>query len=80
MLVKEKVPSFPVTEWTKSVCLNTLYVLAIPLTTLYILSLFNIDNNYHTYKVYIVKENDTLETICEKYNVDEAILKKYNNK
>lgn len=46
LLVKEKVQSFPVTEWIQSVCLNTLYVLAIPITTLYILSLFNIGNIY----------------------------------
>lgn len=34
--------------------------------------------NYVTYKVCIVRENDTLETICEKYSTSVESLKKYN--
>lgn len=39
----------------------------------------NIDDTYNTYKVYIVRENDTLENIIEKYNVDKDTLETYNN-
>lgn len=35
-------------------------------------------SEYVTYKVYIVKENDTLETILETYKVDKEELSKYN--
>lgn len=35
-------------------------------------------SEYVTYKVYIVKENDTLESIMENYNVDKEELSKYN--
>ncbi|MBQ2409555.1 MAG: LysM peptidoglycan-binding domain-containing protein [Bacilli bacterium] len=35
-------------------------------------------NEYVTYKIYIVKENDTLDTILETYNVDKEELSKYN--
>lgn len=35
-------------------------------------------SEYVTYKIYIVKENDTLDTILEKYNVDKEELSKYN--
>lgn len=41
-----------------------------------------IDKNnetYHTYKVYIVREGDTLETICSKYNLLVDDLKEYND-
>jgi LysM repeat protein len=46
----------------------------------------NITNNiittndkYYTYKIYIVRENDTIESICNKYNVTYEDLKEYNN-
>ena len=40
----------------------------------------NIENNeYTTYKVYIVTENDTLENICIKYNTTKEELSKYND-
>ena len=35
-------------------------------------------NEYVTYKIYIVKENDSLDTILETYNVDKEELSKYN--
>jgi hypothetical protein len=35
-------------------------------------------NEYVTYKIYIVKENDTLDTILETYNIDKEELSKYN--
>ena len=37
------------------------------------------DQKYYTYKIYIVRESDTLESICNKYNVSENELKEYNN-
>ena len=37
------------------------------------------DQKYYTYKIYIVREIDTLESICKKYNVSENELKEYNN-
>jgi len=41
----------------------------------------NIDNSetYVTYHVYIVKENDTIDTITEKYNVKKESLSLYND-
>lgn len=36
-------------------------------------------DNYVTYRVYIVRENDTLETIMGKYNVTSEILELYND-
>lgn len=39
----------------------------------------NIDDTYNTYKVYIVRENDTLESICDKYSVSKDNLELYNN-
>lgn len=36
-------------------------------------------NDYVTYKVYIAKENDSIETISLKYDVEISQLKKYNN-
>ena len=35
-------------------------------------------NNYMTYRVYIVRENDTIDTICEKYEIGKEELSKYN--
>ena len=40
---------------------------------------FNNEENYYTYKVYIVREGDTIENICNKYNVSESDLKEYND-
>ena len=40
---------------------------------------FNMTDNYYTYKVYIVREGDTIESICNKYNVDISNIKEYNN-
>ena len=38
-----------------------------------------IENIYTTYKVYIVLENDTVEGICNKYNILKEELEKYND-
>ena len=38
----------------------------------------NISSKYVTYKVCIVRENDTINSIIEKYNTSLEILKKYN--
>lgn len=46
------------------------------------ISLFNtidIEDSYKSYKVYIVRENDTLESILEKYNVTKDDLDSYND-
>ncbi|MGN0973488.1 MAG: LysM peptidoglycan-binding domain-containing protein [Bacilli bacterium] len=37
------------------------------------------EDTYSTYKVYIVRENDTLETIMEKYKVTKEELEDYND-
>lgn len=37
------------------------------------------EDTYSTYKVYIVREQDTLESILEKYNVKKEDLDPYNN-
>ena len=37
------------------------------------------ENVYTTYKVYIVLENDTIEGICNKYNITKEELEKYND-
>ena len=34
---------------------------------------------YTTYKVYIVREGDSIDTILQKYSVSREILEKYNN-
>lgn len=41
----------------------------------------NIDSNetYSTYRIYIVKEEDTIEKIVEKYSVNKEVLASYNN-
>ena len=40
----------------------------------------NIDNDtYTTYKVYIVEDSDTIESICSKYNITKEELEKYND-
>ena len=37
------------------------------------------DNKYYTYKIYIVRDNDNIETICNKYNININDLKEYND-
>ena len=37
------------------------------------------DNSFATYKVHIVRENDTIYTIIEKYNTTKEELEKYNS-
>ena len=37
------------------------------------------DDTFKSYTVYIVRENDTIETIMEKYNVTKEELAKYND-
>ena len=39
----------------------------------------NIDETYNTYKICIVRENDTLEEILEKYNTTKETLELYND-
>ncbi len=36
-------------------------------------------DEYMTYHIHIVKENETIETICAQYNVTESFLKEYND-
>lgn len=38
----------------------------------------NKETNYYTYSVYIVKEEDTINTILEKYNITKDALEEYN--
>ena len=38
-----------------------------------------IEESYRTYKVYIVRENDTLESILERFNVTKESLEDYND-
>ena len=35
--------------------------------------------DFVTYRVYILKEGDTIETITSKYNIDKELLEEYNN-
>ena len=44
-----------------------------------ITNVINNEENYQTYKVYIVRENDSLNEICNKYNVTLNDLKEYND-
>ena len=37
------------------------------------------DENYVSYYVHIVRENDNIESICAKYNVSKDDIKEYNN-
>ena len=37
------------------------------------------DNYYYSYKIYIVKENDSIDSICLKYNISINELKEYND-
>ena len=44
-----------------------------------ITNIINNENNYYTYKVYIIKDNDNIESICNKYNVSLDDIKEYND-
>jgi LysM repeat protein len=44
-----------------------------------ITNVINKDENYYTYKVYIVREGDSIDDICNKYNVTLNDLKEYND-
>ncbi len=39
----------------------------------------DVEDTYKTYKVYIIRENDNIETIIQKYSVEKEELEKYNN-
>ena len=41
--------------------------------------LINNEEKYYTYKIYIVRENDTVESICKKYNVTLNDISEYND-
>lgn len=36
------------------------------------------ENNYMTYRVYIVRQDDTVDSICEKYEIEKDLLAEYN--
>ena len=42
-------------------------------------TIINNDNKYYSYKVYIVRNGDSVESICNKYKVTLNDLKEYNN-
>ncbi len=42
-------------------------------------NIMNTENKYYTYKVYIVRSGDTIESICNKYNITYEELKEYND-
>lgn len=42
-------------------------------------NIINNDVKYYTYKIYIVRQGDTIESICNKYNVTTDDLKEYND-
>ena len=44
-----------------------------------ITNVINKEENYYTYKVYIVREGDSIDDICNKYNVTLNDLKEYND-
>ena len=37
------------------------------------------EEKYSTYKVHIIRENESIETVIEKYNVSKEIMEEYNN-
>lgn len=39
----------------------------------------NLNEEYAVYKVYVVKENDTVESIMLNYNITKEVLEEYNN-
>lgn len=42
-------------------------------------NIINDEKKYYKYKVYIIRQNDTIESICNKYNITINELKEYNN-
>ena len=42
-------------------------------------NIINDEKKHYKYKVYIVRPNDTMETICNKYNVNINDIKEYND-
>ena len=44
-----------------------------------ITNIVNNDNKYYTYKIYIVREYDTIDSICLKYNTSIDELKEFND-
>ena len=42
-------------------------------------NIINNEDKYYTYKIYIVRNGDTIESICKKYNISENELNEYNN-
>lgn len=42
-------------------------------------TIINNENKYYTYKIYILREGDTIETICNKYNISKEELSLYNS-
>lgn len=42
-------------------------------------NIINTENKYYTYKIYIVRSGDTIDSICSKYNISYDDLKEYNN-
>ena len=42
-------------------------------------NVLNTDNNYCTYKVHIIRDNENLDTIKEMYKITKEELEKYNN-
>lgn len=39
----------------------------------------NSEDQFKTYHIHIVRENETIQTICEKYHTDVEFIKKFNN-
>ena len=42
-------------------------------------NIINEEKKYYKYKVYIVRVNDTIDSICDKYNVNINDIKEYND-
>ena len=42
-------------------------------------NIINDEKKYYKYKVYIVRQNDTIDSICSKYNVNINNIKEYND-
>lgn len=42
-------------------------------------TIINNENKYYTYKIYILREGDTIDQVCNKYNISKEELSLYNN-
>lgn len=42
-------------------------------------NIINDEKKYYKYKVYIVRQNDTIDSICNKYNININDIKEYND-